>query len=105
MHDPINSEELKNLLEKNPDATVLIDVRRNSDFEADNRLIPGAQRRDPEQVDIWSKDLPRDKAVVVYCVRGGSVSQSVAEKLAANQIQVRFLEGGITAWKQFTGVP
>ena len=61
MQDPINSEELKNLLEKKPDATVLIDVRRNSDFEADNRLIPGAQRRDPEQVDIWRKTCHETK--------------------------------------------
>jgi rhodanese-related sulfurtransferase len=103
MNNPITSEELKNLLEKNPDAAVLLDVRRKSDFEADNRLIPGAQWRDPEQVDTWIRDLPRDQAVVVYCVRGGSVSQSVAEKLTANQIQVKFLEGGISAWRQFIG--
>ena len=98
MKNSIRSEELKKLLEQNSGTAVLIDVRRKNDFEADNRLIPGAQWKDPEQVDTWSKDLPRDKAVVVYCVRGGSVSQSVSAKLAEDQVQVRYLEGGLAAW-------
>ena len=98
MKNSIRSEELKKLLEKNSGTAVVIDVRRKNDFEADKRLIPGAQWKDPEQVDTWSKDLPRDKAVVVYCVRGGSVSQSVSAKLAEDQVQVRYLEGGLAAW-------
>ena len=102
MKNSIRSEELKKLLEQNSGTAVLIDVRRKNDFEADNRLIPGAQWKDPEQVDTWSKDLPRDKAVVVYCVRGGSVSQSVSAKLAEDQVQVRYLEGGLAAWDQST---
>jgi rhodanese-related sulfurtransferase len=102
MKNSISSEELKKLLERNSGATVVIDVRRKNDFEADERFIPGAQWQDPEQVDTWSKDLPRDKAVVVYCVRGGSVSQSVSAKLAEDQVQVRYLEGGLAAWDQST---
>jgi rhodanese-related sulfurtransferase len=102
MKNSIRSEELKKLLEENPSTAVVIDVRRKNDFEADKRLIPGAQWKDPEQVDTWSKDLPRDKAVVVYCVRGGSVSQSVSAKLAEDQVQVRYLEGGLAAWDQST---
>jgi rhodanese-related sulfurtransferase len=105
MKNSVNSEELKNLLEKDPNATVVIDVRRKGDFEADKSLIPGAQWKDPQQVDIWSEELPRGKAVVVYCVRGGSVSQSVAKELTEKQIQVSFLEGGFAAWKQTTGKP
>jgi thiosulfate sulfurtransferase len=102
MKNSIRSEELKKLLEQNSGTAVVIDVRRKNDFEADKRLIPGAQWKDPEQVDTWSKDLPRDKAVVVYCVRGGSVSQSVSAKLAEDQVQVRYLEGGLAAWDQTT---
>jgi len=102
MKNSIRSEELKKLLEENPSTAVVIDVRRKNDFEADKRLILGAQWKDPEQVDTWSKDLPRDKAVVVYCVRGGSVSQSVSAKLAEDQVQVRYLEGGLAAWDQST---
>ena len=102
MKNSISPEELKKLLERNSGAAVVIDVRRKNDFEADKRFIPGAQWKDPEQVDTWSKDLPRDKAVVVYCVRGGSVSQSVSAKLAEDQVQVRYLEGGLAAWDQST---
>jgi MFS family permease len=100
MKNSIRSEELKELLDIDPDAAVVIDVRRKNDFEADKRFISGAHWRDPEQVDTWSKDLPRDKAVVVYCVRGGSVSRSVSAQLAENQVQVRYLEGGLAAWDQ-----
>jgi rhodanese-related sulfurtransferase len=102
MKNSISSEELKQLLETNSGAAVVIDVRRKNDFEADKRFIPGAQWRDPEQVDTWRKDLPRNKAVVVYCVRGGSVSQSVSAKLAEDQVQVRYLDGGLAAWDQAT---
>lgn len=105
MNNSISSDELKNLLEKDPNATVVIDVRRKGDFEADRSLIPGAQWKDPEQVNMWSEDLPKGKTVVVYCVRGGSVSQSVAKELTEKQIPVSFLEGGFAAWKQTTGKP
>jgi rhodanese-related sulfurtransferase len=98
MQGSIDPKGLKRLLDDAPDMAVVIDVRRKSDFEADNRLIPGAQWRDPEAVDVWSKDLPRDRAVIVYCVRGGSVSQSVSAKLAEEKIQVKYLEGGLAAW-------
>jgi rhodanese-related sulfurtransferase len=33
-------------------------------------------------------------------VRGGSVSRSVQEKLRENNVKVRFIEGGIEAWKK-----
>jgi rhodanese-related sulfurtransferase len=105
MKGSISSEELKKLLEENPDVAVVIDVRRKNDFEADRHLIPGAQWRDPEQVDVWSKTLPQDKPIVVYCVRGGSVSQSVSAKLLENQIQARYLEGGLAAWDKTTETP
>jgi rhodanese-related sulfurtransferase len=100
MKSSIGSGELKELLARGPDAAIVIDVRRRSDFEADKHLIPGAQWRDPEQVDRWGKDLPQGKPVVVYCVRGGAVSQSVSAKLTEGQVQVRYLEGGLAAWDQ-----
>lgn len=77
----------------------LIDVRRQSDREADPEAIPGATWRDPEQVDQWLNELPSDKETVIYCVRGGSVSNSVLDKLRENNIDARYLEGGIIAWK------
>jgi rhodanese-related sulfurtransferase len=81
----------------------ILDVRRKADFEADTQMIPGAAYRDPERVEEWSKDLRDGQDVVIYCVRGGSVSKSVSEKLQARKIRVSFIEGGIAAWKESGG--
>jgi rhodanese-related sulfurtransferase len=84
-------------IEKN---ILLLDVRRNADYEADREMIPGAVRHDPEQVDQWAQEIPKDKDVVVYCIRGGSVSNSVVDKLIATGISARYIEGGWEAWKK-----
>ena len=47
----------------------------------------------------WGKDLGIGE-VVVYCVRGGSVSRLVQEKLREKNVNVRFIEGGLEAWKK-----
>ena len=39
---------------------------------------------DPEKVDEWGPELPRDKDVVIYCARGGSVSNKVLDRLLDN---------------------
>jgi rhodanese-related sulfurtransferase len=51
----------------------------------------------------WSTDLPVDKQVVVYCVRGGSVSNNVLDHLQGKNVHARFIEGGIEAWKAAGG--
>ncbi len=100
MKSSVSPDELKALLKKDPEAAVVIAVRRRNDFEADRHLIPGAQWKDPEEVESGGKDLPQDKPVVVYCVRGGTVSQSVTSKLAQGERPVKYLEGGLAAWDQ-----
>jgi rhodanese-related sulfurtransferase len=101
MNTTIRPEELKKLL-KSKDL-VLLDVRRKADYEAEPDLIPGAAWRDPEQVQNWSRELPKDKPVVVYCVKGGSVSQSITATLTGKQVTARFVEGGLKAWKEAGG--
>ncbi|NTW36164.1 MAG: sulfurtransferase [Syntrophobacteraceae bacterium] len=98
MKPSTEASELRALLRRDPDAVMVIDVRRRRDFEGDSRLISAAQWRDPEAVDTWSKDLGRDRPVVVYCVRGGSVSQTVSARLAERGVPVKYLEGGLAAW-------
>lgn len=92
----VNAEQLKKLLEKK--AVLLLDVRRKADREADPRKIPGAVCHDPEKIDEWSDDLPKDRQMVIYCVRGGSVSQSVGKRLLAKGLNVAYLHGGMKAW-------
>jgi rhodanese-related sulfurtransferase len=99
MADSITPEELKALLgsDRKP---ALFDVRRKADFEAAPKKIASAARRDPEEVDEWSSEIAEDRPVIVYCVKGGSVSQSIADRLQRNHPDVRFLQGGIKAWAE-----
>jgi rhodanese-related sulfurtransferase len=86
-----------------PDTTLVFDVRREADFAASNETIPGAMWKNPDKIDIWIGALPRTLDVVVYCVRGGSVSNSVVDRLQAEGVKARYIEGGIEAWKATGG--
>ena len=101
MSPPLSPSELKKLLDSK--SGILLDVRRKADYEAAPDLIPGAAWRDPEQVESWSRELPKDRPVVVYCVKGGSVSQSITATLTGQQVNARFVEGGLNAWKAAGG--
>lgn len=98
MNDTITVSELRSLL-ANKDEIVLLDVRRKNDVTIDPAMIPGALWQDPEAVASWSKDLSPAKAVVIYCVRGGSVSKSIVDTLRADGVNVKYVEGGLAAWK------
>ena len=97
----IKPQEFKSLL-GNKNVT-LLDVRRKDDYDADSTVIPGSNWLDPSQLDSWSATLPADKEVVLYCVRGGAVSNSVVDALQAKGLKARFIEGGISAWKEAGG--
>lgn len=101
MSATLSPSELKKLLDSK--SVTLLDVRRKADYEAEPDLIPGAAWRDPEQVESWSRELPKDRPVVVYCVKGGAVSQSITETLTGKQVDTRFVEGGLKAWKEAGG--
>ena len=101
MNPTLSPKELKKLLESQ--SVTLVDVRRKADYEADPHLIPGAAWRDPEKVEIWGRELPKDRPVVVYCVKGGSVSQSITQNLTRAQVEASFVEGGLKAWKESGG--
>jgi len=81
----------------------LIDVRRKTDLESSNEVLPGATWHDPEKLADWAKHLPRDKHIVLYCVRGGGVSNSVVDALQAEGLNACFIEGGIEGWKAAGG--
>ena len=101
MDRTINPQELKNILE-NKDVKI-IDVRRKEDYAADNTAIPGASWFDPANIDGWCDTMPTDKDLILYCVRGGAVSNSVVDTLQAKGVNARFIEGGISAWKEAGG--
>src|SRR4051812_38702023 len=84
-------------------APLVLDVRRKAAYRESGETIAGALRREPETVGSWMKTLPRASSVVVYCVRGHEVSQTVAKALDEEGIQARYLEGGLAAWKESEG--
>ena len=82
---------------------LILDVRRAADREAAPEHLAGADWKDPEQLANWADSLPTDQDIVVYCVRGGSVSNSVVDALQAKGVKARFIEGGIEGWKAAGG--
>lgn len=101
MNRTISPQELKTRV--GGDDIVVIDVRREADYVADPQALPGANWRNPEDVDQWAAALPADKEIVIYCVRGGSVSNAVVDRLRAGALNARFIEGGIEAWRNAGG--
>jgi rhodanese-related sulfurtransferase len=95
-------EKLIKMLSEQNDI-LLLDVRRRADLDAAAMTITGAEWKDPDNVDSWSSSLPRDREIVIFCVRGGSVSNGVVEKLYALNIPARFIEGGFAAWSAAGG--
>lgn len=81
----------------------LIDVRRKADLDASSEALPGATWHDPEKLAEWVDTLPKDGEIVLYCVRGGSVSNGVVDALQAKGLKARFIEGGIEGWKAAGG--
>lgn len=102
MADSISTQDLAKLL-KEKSQLELLDVRRKSDFEQSPQKITGARWRDPEAISDWIDTVPKEQDVVVYCVKGGSVSQSVTAQLRGQACRVKFLEGGIKAWGEGGG--
>jgi rhodanese-related sulfurtransferase len=81
-------------------APLLVDVRDEDSFGADDRLIIGAFHRPPGEVEHWIKELPFGRSVVTYCSQGRVGSQRVAAELRAEGIKAAYLEAGMSGWKE-----
>ena len=97
MYRTISSNDLKKLRNSSP--FVLLDVRRKSDLDASREKILGATWCDPDILEEWADKIPKNREVVLYCVRGGSVSNAVVDALQVKGVQARYIEGGIEGWK------
>src|SRR2546429_1976299 len=71
----------------------LIDVRTDEDFAADQRLIPGAVRRNHQKAADWGGELSRRSAIVV-CLRGEQLAQGTAAWLRSVNLKAEAPEGG-----------
>ena len=57
MERTIKPQDLKSNLNR----VTIIDMRRKADIDADTSKLPGTTWHDPEQIEIWSAQLPKDK--------------------------------------------
>ncbi|MDD2466958.1 MAG: rhodanese-like domain-containing protein [Desulfobulbus sp.] len=89
-------EDLTGLLASGDNVT-LLDVRRKEDFDKSPQTIANAEWKNPSEIDQWLLTIPAEQEVIVYCVRGGSVSQSVQQRLAEAGLKAKFIEGGLVA--------
>jgi len=101
MERSISPGKLKKLLDST--MVALLDVRRKSDLDVAREKILGATWCDPDILEEWANKIPKNREVVLYCVRGGSVSNAVVDALQSRGVQARFIEGGIEGWKAAGG--
>ena len=99
MNRTIKPEQLKTQIS----GKIILDVRRESDLATSTEQLANAQWKNPEHIATWADKLPKDKEIVLYCVRGGSVSNSVVDALQAKGLKACFIEGGIEGWKAAGG--
>ena len=74
----------------------VIDVRHEEAFARADRMMVGACRLDPRQINNWP--LTFCGPIVAYCAHGGEVSQAVAARLRAWDYEASYLAGGFDAW-------
>lgn len=99
MDKSLTTNELAALLASGQELT-LFDVRRQEDFDQAPQTIANAQWKNPSEIDQWLPTIAAEKEVVIYCVRGGSVSQSVQQRLTDSGRRARYVEGGLEALKK-----
>ncbi|MCM2329205.1 MAG: chromate resistance protein [Lysobacter sp.] len=103
-HPPfVSALQLASLLGR-ADAPFVLDVRKAEAYDADPRLLPGALRVAPGDLDAATAALPRDRDIVACCVHGHEVSQGAARSLRAAGLDAAYLEHGIMGWIN-TGLP
>lgn len=81
-----------------PVCPVLVDVRIDADVDADPTLLPGAVRIPHADAATLAPSL-HGKNAVVYCQKGGKLSQGAAAILRDKGVAAETLEGGHFAWR------
>jgi rhodanese-related sulfurtransferase len=96
----ITPEELHALFASNQQV-VVYDVRQPLDLLSDSEIIPGATRLPPREVLEHPELIPKNEDSVVYCTcPSDETSRAILDRaLAMNFLRVKFLKGGLAAWK------
>lgn len=81
-----------------PKCPTIVDVRIPEDFEDDPRLIPGAIKRDFDNINRITEEFA-NQTVIIYCQKGLKISQGTAALLRLHGVAALFLKGGQFAWR------
>jgi len=96
----ITAEKLHSLLESKQ-KVLIFDVRQPLDLLAHPEMIPGARRIPPNELAEKPSLIPKEKDTVVYCTCGGEKTsrEIVHRAVALHFSRIKFLKGGLGAWK------
>jgi rhodanese-related sulfurtransferase len=96
----MTAEALHALKEANQEL-LIFDVRQPLDLLAYPEIIPSARRIPPDDVLANPSLIPKDKDAVVYCTcPSDKTSREILRRaLALRFFRVKFLKGGLEAWK------
>ncbi|MGB8581526.1 MAG: rhodanese-like domain-containing protein [Candidatus Sulfotelmatobacter sp.] len=96
----ITAEELHELLASDQEV-LLFDVRQPLDLLAYPEIIPKARRVAPYEVLEGPSVIPKEKDAVIYCTcPSDKTSRLILRRaLALRFFRVKFLKGGLSAWK------
>jgi len=80
----------------------IVDLRHPLDYLPDPRVLPGAVRIGPAELESMADRIPRDRDVILYCTcPSEETSAKVAMQLHKLGVtRVRPLRGGFDGWKQ-----
>ncbi|MGB8887028.1 MAG: rhodanese-like domain-containing protein [Candidatus Korobacteraceae bacterium] len=80
---------------------LLLDVRQPLDLLADAEIIPGAKRIPPKEIMENPSLIPREQDAVAYCTcPGDKTARIIIRRARALHFdRVKFLKGGLAAWK------
>src|SRR5271169_37367 len=97
----ITVEQLHSLLTSNQ-KVLLFGLRQPLDLLAHTEVIPGAQRIPPKEVFERPSLIPKEEDAVVYCTCPSEKTSRaiVHQALALHFARIKFLKGGLAAWKE-----
>ena len=94
----IDVEEAHEMLEKNPEQIILLDVRTEGEYDAE--YIPEAINIPKNVLESRLDELDSSKTIIVYCKSGGR-TRTASDILAQHGFaKVYNMLGGINAWKE-----
>ncbi len=98
-------EDLKAMLDRAAETggepPYIVDLRHPLDYLPDPRVLPGAARIGPAELEAHADRIPRDRDIILYCTcPSEETSAKVAMQLHKLGIKrVRPLKGGFDGWK------